>query len=59
LWACCLLNIILSDKIKVDKIDSACGMHGRTVRILMRINLEWEELNEWKEFNIDACIILK
>ena len=59
LWAYCSLNIILSDHIKVDKIDGACGMHGRGVRILMHINLEWEDLNESKEFNIDACIILK
>jgi hypothetical protein len=34
-------------------------MHGRGMRILMYVNLEWEDPNEWKEFNIDACIILK
>jgi len=59
LCAYCSLNIILGDQIKVDKIDGACGMHGMVMRILMHANLEWEDQNEWKEFNIDACIILK
>jgi hypothetical protein len=34
-------------------------MHGRGVRILMHINLEWEDLNEWKEVKNNACVILK
>jgi hypothetical protein len=34
-------------------------MHGRDVRILMHINLEWEDMSEWKELKNDACIILK
>lgn len=59
MWAYCSLNIILSDQVKVDKIDGTCGMHGGGVRILMDINLEWEELNEWKDFNVAACTILK